>query len=86
MIVDSSQVGAVTSYTFNNVTGNHTISVAFTPTTPIVGDLNSDGLVNSIDLSLLITRWNTNYSAYDLNSDGLVNSLDYVVMVLNWSL
>jgi len=86
VIVDSSQVGAVTSYTFNNVTGNHTISVAFTPTTPIVGDLNSDGLVNSIDLSLLITRWNTNYSAYDLNSDGLVNSLDYVVMVLNWSL
>ncbi len=52
----------------------------------VSGGQSSDGLVNSIDLSLLITRWNQNYSAYDLNHDGLVNSLDYVVMVLNWSL
>jgi hypothetical protein len=53
---------------------------------PIVGDFNSDGLVNSIDLSLLTGAWNTSNSTYDLNRDGLVNSLDYTIMVQNWSL
>ena len=54
--------------------------------TPITGDFNSDGLVNSIDLSLMITVWNTNNITYDLNKDGRVNSLDYVVMVRNWTI
>ena len=53
---------------------------------PIVGDFNGDGLVNSIDFSLMTSAWNTNNSTYDLNRDGIVNSLDYVIMVQNWSL
>ena len=57
-----------------------------TPSTPIVGDFNGDGLVNSIDLSLMTTAWNTLNTTYDLNRDGLVNSLDYTIMVQNWSL
>ena len=56
------------------------------PPTPITGDFNSDDIVNSIDLSLMITAWNTNNATYDLNRDGRVNSLDYVVMVRNWSM
>ena len=52
---------------------------------PIVGDFNQDGLVNSIDLSLMTSAWNTSNATYDLNRDGLVNSLDYVIMVQNWS-
>jgi hypothetical protein len=39
-----------------------------------------------LDLSLLISKWNQNYSSYDLNHDGIVNSLDYVVMVQNWTM
>ena len=53
---------------------------------PIVGDFNGDGLVNSIDLSLMTSAWNTNNATYDLNRDSIVNSLDYAVMVQNWSL
>ena len=57
-----------------------------TPTpTIITGDFNQDGLVNSIDLSLMTTYWNQNNGTYDLNHDGIVNSLDYVIMVQNWS-
>jgi len=57
-----------------------------TPTpTIITGDFNRDGLVNSIDLSLMTTYWNQNNGTYDLNHDGIVNSLDYVIMVQNWS-
>jgi hypothetical protein len=55
------------------------------PPTYAVGDFNQDGLVNSIDLSLMTSAWNTNNSTYDLNHDGIVNSLDYVLMVQNWS-
>ncbi len=57
-----------------------------TPPTPTTGDFNNDGLVNSIDLSLMITAWNTNNTIYDLNRDGRVNSLDYVNMVRNWTM
>ena len=54
--------------------------------TPTIGDFNADGIVNSIDLSLMITAWNTNNATYDLNRDGIVNSLDYVIMVRNWTM
>jgi hypothetical protein len=32
--VDGTSVGAVTSYTFTNVTANHTIAASFTPAAP----------------------------------------------------
>lgn len=51
----------------------------------IVGDFNNDGLVNSVDLSMMTAAWNTSNSTYDLNHDGTVNSLDYTIMVQNWS-
>ena len=54
--------------------------------TPIVGDFNGDGLVNSIDLSNMFTAWNQNNNTYNLNNDNIVNTLDYVIMVQNWSL
>ncbi|MBI3546207.1 MAG: thrombospondin type 3 repeat-containing protein [Gammaproteobacteria bacterium] len=39
-------------------------------------DLNNDGLVNSLDLSLFKSVFFTNNADADLNGDGLVNSLD----------
>jgi hypothetical protein len=55
------------------------------PSDPTLGDFNHDGLVNSIDLSLLTSYWNQNNATYDLNTDGVINSLDYDIMVQNWS-
>jgi len=48
------------------------------------GDLNSDHIVNSLDFSLLNSKWYQNYSLYDLFADGIINSLDYVIMSTNW--
>ena len=56
------------------------------PPAIIIGDFNKNGIVNSIDLSLMVTAWNTNNTTYDLNRDGIVNSLDYVIMVRNWTI
>ncbi len=55
------------------------------PTTFVAGDFNKDGVVNSIDFSLMAGAWNTNNSIYDLNKDGTVNTLDYSIMVQNWT-
>jgi hypothetical protein len=55
------------------------------PVTPALGDFNRDGLVNSVDFSLLISAWNQPSTTYDLNGDGLVNTLDYAIMAQHWS-
>jgi hypothetical protein len=52
--------------------------------TPLVGDINLDHIVNSIDYSILNSHWFTNNSASDLNHDGIVNSLDYSMLNVNW--
>jgi Dockerin type I domain/Thrombospondin type 3 repeat len=43
-------------------------------------DLNNDGVVNSIDFSILKTRLFTNNPDADLNGDGVVNSIDFSIM------
>ncbi len=55
------------------------------PTTFLPGDFNKDGVVNTIDFSLMAGAWNTNNATYDLNKDGTVNTLDYSIMVQNWT-
>lgn len=52
--------------------------------TPIVGDINLDHIVNSIDYSILNSDWFTSNSRSDLNHDGLVNAIDYSLLNANW--
>lgn len=60
-------------------TGDHFIEEAVAePTAEIVaGDLNADGIVNSIDATLLENVWFESGEG-DLNGDGIINSLDYI--------
>jgi hypothetical protein len=58
---------------------------AISPTpTPIPGDLNADGTVNSLDWSIMNSKWFSNDTVADLNKDGIVNSLDFSIMNSNW--
>jgi hypothetical protein len=50
----------------------------------IVGDLNNDCFVNSIDSSILNSKWFSTDSASDLNHDGIVNALDWSIVNINW--
>jgi hypothetical protein len=54
------------------------------PTTTLKGDLNNDRIVNSLDWSIMNSRWFTSDSTADLNTDGIVNSLDFSIMNGNW--
>ncbi len=53
--VDGAPEGALSSYTFSNVTGNHTISASFNPTVPAYGISASAGTGGSISPSGTVT-------------------------------
>jgi len=48
----------------------------------LVGDLNQDGSVGSLDAVLLLQGWLA--PGNDLNADGWVNSLDFGQLARNW--
>jgi chitodextrinase len=57
-------------------------------TAAIVGDLNGDGVVNIIDLSILLSHWGATHatpSEGDLNGDGVVNIVDLSILLSHWS-
>ena len=55
-----------------------------TTPTPKPGDTNNDNVVNIIDLSTLLSKWNTNYSAADFNKDNTVNIFDLSILLSNY--
>ncbi|RII27087.1 MAG: hypothetical protein CXR31_07480 [Geobacter sp.] len=60
--VDGISAGKISSYTFNNINSNHSITATFTTTagtTPLKGDVDSDGVV-SLDDALTVLRSVTN--------------------------
>jgi hypothetical protein len=45
-------------------------------------DLSGDGVVNSVDLAILIAAWNT--PSADLSGDGITNSVDLAILIAAW--
>jgi hypothetical protein len=54
------------------------------PPPAITGDLNGDGKVNLLDLSILLRNWNNLGGPADLNHDGIVNVIDLSILISNW--
>ncbi len=48
------------------------------------GDLNNDGIVDAIDLSIFVYRWGSSDPDADLNNDGIVDAADLSILVSNW--
>jgi len=51
-----------------------------------LGDLNSDRVVNSTDLGLVLALWDSNNPLADLNGDGTVNASDLGLLLGSWGL
>jgi hypothetical protein len=93
---------AVGAYTLASVYGQSTSldamnasSVVFSPGYLCIeaddignpGDLNNDGIVNGVDLAIILSTWGLCGSGAcisDINQDGLVNGIDLAVVLSNW--
>jgi hypothetical protein len=89
VLVDGTSAGAVTSYTFSNVTADHSISASFhSVLVSRLGDVNGDELANSTD-ALIILSGDVGLKVLqfcpmncgDVNADGLVNSTDALIVL-----
>ncbi len=68
------------------VSTDRTFTTAATPTySP--SDIDQDGVVGILDVSLLVARWNTSGAGLgrsDINGDGAVNALDLSLLITNY--
>jgi hypothetical protein len=55
-----------------------------TPTPAKPGDLNNDGKVDVLDLSVLLSAWGTANTTADVNKDGSVNFFDLSILLAHW--
>ena len=55
------------------------------PPPPIEGDFNADGVVDGIDLGLVLGAWGTNVPGYDLNNDGVVDGYELAFVLGLWT-
>lgn len=70
--------------TVTGTAGAVTKTTTFTLDMNYIGDINIDGIVNSLDWSLMNFKWNTNDASVDLNNDGSVNTVDFSLLNNNW--
>ena len=55
------------------------------PPPPVEGDFNGDGVVDGIDLGLILGAWGTNVPEYDLNNDGVVGGYELAYVLGLWT-
>jgi hypothetical protein len=58
--------------------------IVFSSRAATTADINSDGQVNTLDLSIVLSKWGTNNTTADVNSDGVVNVNDLSMVLSNW--
>lgn len=49
------------------------------------GDVNFDGIVNAMDLIMVLGDWSTDAEGADANCDGTVNTMDLLEVLAGWS-
>ena len=47
------------------------------------GDINEDGVVNGIDISLILGYWGRDVPEYDMDGSGLIDGAD-LATILGW--
>ena len=66
--------------------GNASTAATLTASAKVLkpGDLNQDDLVDIVDLSIMLSNWNTTNATCDLNKNGLVDVYDLSILLSNY--
>jgi hypothetical protein len=59
--------------------------VTFTPPSANPADINGDGAVNGLDLTVLLGAWGTSTPLADIDGSGLVDGLDLAQLLAAWT-
>ncbi len=83
----SGVIGTLKNNVSVTITGNVNLSntsqtIIFPPL--LAGDVNSDNVINSLDYSVMNTKWFMQDATSDLNKDGIVNAIDFSLLNKNW--
>ena len=89
VILNGLPIGALNSYTFNNVRGNHSISVTFVESAEqphFIGDFTGNGCVDGEDLEFLVNSWLAEGAGLeaDLHKNEVIDFLDFAVFADDW--
>ncbi len=63
---------------------NPQLIVSFNPPATNPADLNNDGVVNGVDLAILLGAWNSSNPIADINRNGLVDGADLTALLASW--
>ncbi len=63
---------------------NPQLIVMFTPPPANPADINGDGVVNGIDLAIVLGAWDTSNPTADINNDGFVDGIDLAIVLAAW--
>lgn len=59
--------------------------VKFTPSSSFPADINGDGIVNALDVAIVLGNWGLANRAGDANGNGVVEAEDLTIVLSNWS-
>ena len=59
--------------------------IQFTPPSSNPADINGDGAVNGLDLTVLLGAWGTSAAAADIDDNGIVDGLDLSQLLAAWT-
>lgn len=86
-----SRSGDFATYSGLNVGGHLTLhhglfatGLTLTACPSVDGDINTDGVVNGLDIASVASNWLQTSIAGDANGDGIVNGLDIAMIASNW--
>lgn len=85
LVQNTAYAYSVAAYDPTGNTSAQTASSSFS-TTSKPGDINSDGVVDIVDLSILAAHYRQagTFSQGDLNGDGVVDVIDFSILALHW--
>ena len=63
---------------------NPQLIVSFNPPAANPADLNNDGVVNGVDLAILLGAWNSSNPIADINRNGFVDGTDLTALLASW--